>query len=91
MDIAVSVPLYYFVGRAADVDAVHLLLRITPVEAAVVTNNQDISLGHQYANMVLMNEDPVEVAEYTRRPCVVICDGDAITAVYEGDRRERLG
>lgn len=87
----VVVPSYYVVGRATDPDTVRSVLRITPCLTAIVSDFKDVSFAQQFAeDTVLLNEDPLQVAELTCRPCFVVGDGDSIDAIYKDGRRENI-
>jgi hypothetical protein len=90
------VPLYYLVGRNTDPELIHAILRITPCPTAIVTRYEDVAVASQYSDTVLLNADPVQTAHYTKRPVVVIGDGESIEEVYdqkqsEGDIEEPKG
>lgn len=83
-ELDVTPPLYYVIGRKTDPELIEAVIRITPCPTAVVTRYEDMSLAQKYSETVLMNADAAQVATETRRPVIVIGDGEKIEEVYKG-------
>src|SRR5258708_3798158 len=93
----IRAPLYYVMGRKADVDAVQLLLTITPCFNGVVCSHDDKVLIQPLVYEVLQandvtacNEIAAHVARTTGRSVLTVGDGKEVKAVYSNGEEETL-
>src|SRR5689334_20842853 len=93
----IKAPLYYVMGRKADVDKVQRLLSFTPCFYVVAYNSEDKASIEPHVSEVLFPPDNTaceliaeHVARVSGRPALIAGEGDKLKAVYSTGEEETL-
>lgn len=93
----IKAPLYYVMGKKANVENVQRLLSITPCFYGVACNLEEKALIEPLVNDVLKANDPTacgEMAQHaaraTGRAVLIVGEGDQLKAVYSTGEEETL-
>jgi hypothetical protein len=93
----IKVPLYYVMGREADIEAVQLLLSFTPCYYGVACNAEEKLLLQPIVNTVLQALDAANcayfaehIARFAVNPVLIVGEGKEVKAVYSTGEEETL-
>lgn len=88
-----EIPIYYVLNKSVrDSEGVLATLRMTPIDAAIVTDWLDYDFACQICDVVAVTspDQVTKIREMLNRPVLLLGEADFLDAVYADGRRESI-